>query len=131
MDCNRSRHNLCCNRTRLIRQLSSICRALTLCVVLLALTSCSTLTSLTKTALTDNQGITAQVGQSNESNKLKAELSTETEQTTEIQSETVQIFNENISLTFLILLILGWLLPSPSEIGKSLVRTIQCLRSSR
>lgn len=99
--------------------------------MLLALTSCSTLTGLTKAALTDNQGITAQVGQSNESNKLKAELSTETEQTTEIQSETVQIFNENISLTFLILLILGWLLPSPSEIGKSFVRTIRCLRSSR
>lgn len=130
MDCDRCGCYVCRNGVRLIRKLNTIIRAVTLCTVLLALTSCSALTSLSKAALGGTQGVTAQVGQSNESNKLKAEVSTETEQTTEITSESVQIFNENISLTFLILLILGWLLPSPSEIGRSIMRSIKCLRSS-
>ena len=118
--------NFDCITVKLTRKLNALSRAVKLCVVLIALSSCSAITALTKAALEDTGSLTAQVGQSNESNKLKAEMSNETKQSTDITSESVQIFNTNISPIFIVLLILGWLLPSPHEIWKTILRLTRC-----
>lgn len=45
---------------------------------------------------------------------------TETKQVETQQVETINITNEKIPVWYIILLVVGWLLPSPSEIGRGI-----------
>jgi predicted PurR-regulated permease PerM len=131
MDNSRSGVVLLSRRVRSLRISQITNRLLIAFLASLALSGCSAIQGLAKSALKTNEGIVAQVGKNNEANTIKAELTNESKQTTDITSESVQIFNNEVSLVFLLLLILGWMLPSPSELWRSLKGLLKNVRGNR
>lgn len=100
-------------------------RNLLLALFLCVLTGCSTLMDMGKGLITDDKGLEVDtelvVGDKDELNEVQVGIKSRQD------AETINNINE-VPIIFMLLMVLGWLLPSPSEIWRGFTRLLPWVR---
>jgi hypothetical protein len=73
----------------------------------------------------NNQGANIQTGEEN--NQALSQFETTKTETTSINSDKVTILNQQVPMWYILLLILGWMLPSPREIWRGITEPFRGL----
>jgi hypothetical protein len=73
----------------------------------------------------NNQGANIQTGEEN--NQALSQFETTNTETTSINSDKVTILNQQVPMWYILLLILGWMLPSPREIWRGVTEPFRGL----